>query len=31
MKRIILTLAALGCGVLSATAQPGGMGGFFQS
>ena len=30
MKRIILTLAALGCGVLSATAQPGGMGGFFQ-
>ena len=31
MKRLLLTLAALGCGVLSATAQPGGMGGFFQT
>ena len=28
MKRILLTLAVLGCGLFAAQAQPGGMGGF---
>ena len=28
MKKILLTLAVLGCGALAAQAQPGGMGGF---
>ena len=30
MKKVLLTIVALGCGILSAMAQPGGMGGFFQ-
>ena len=30
MKRILLTLAALVCGIIAAKAQPGGMGGFMQ-